>query len=404
MINYWKNVSVVFYGASLAQIIPIIGTLFITRIYTPDDYGEYSLWLAVVLVLAVVLTLRYEAALALEADGAERSSAVLAILIIIGFLGFSTTITLTIISFILPDFVDRFSYLAIISLVPAGMLLAFNVVLQAWAAADGRYHQLNIIRLAFAGLVTTFQVLGGLFYASNLTLIFMHILGLLISFLFSYWLNSIKIDCVFSLRLSIKSFLIRRKRFPIYSLPSDLVSTVSAQLPLIVITTRFGSEVGGVFALTMKMLGAPLGVIGKAVLDVFKRYAAIEVNETGSCKNIYLKTLKLLFLLSLIIVACVLFFAEWFFLLAFGGDWIDAGKYAIWLLPLFAMRFIASPLSYTIYIKENQHFDLLWQMIFLSVTFFSLLLNAHINSTLILYGLSCSFMYAIYLYITFKLC
>jgi O-antigen/teichoic acid export membrane protein len=401
--SYWKNVSVVFSGAVVAQIIPIVGALFIARLYTPSDYGAYSLWLAVVFILGVIFTLRYEAALALEGDGEERSSAVVATLFTTVLVGVLFSAIIAIIWLAFPTLVEKFSYLALISFIPAGIFLAFNMVLQGWAAADGRYNQLNALRLIFASSVTLLQIAAGLVFASELTLLLMHTLGLFISFCFALCLYPIPIKSIKSIRCTMVSFWQRRRRFPIFSLPADLTSTVTAQLPLIIVTSRFGNEIGGIFALTLRILSAPLGILGKAVLDVFKRYAVVEMNETGSCKNIYKKTFKILLLGSIGLVVGVLLFAEWLFTAAFGSEWADAGLYAIWLLPLFALRFIASPLSYTIYIVEKQNWDLVWQIGLLMVTFIALSVSGDFRSVILFYGYAASLMYLIYLYLTYRL-
>ncbi|WP_276668896.1 lipopolysaccharide biosynthesis protein [Thalassolituus oleivorans] len=403
MSNYWKHVSVVFSGAVVAQLIPIIGTLFIARIYTPADYGAYSFWLAVVLILTVALTLRYEAAIALENDGDERSIAVLAILLTIVFIAGIVAVGLLIVCILFPELVERFSEQAVISLVPASVLLSGNMVLQSWAAADGRYHQLNLLRLVFAGLVTTLQILGGLVCASELTLLLMHTLGLLFSFCFAFWLKPVRVGSSVSTRFAVTAFIRRRKRFAIYSLPADLISSATGQLPLMIVTSRFGSEAGGVLALTTRILGAPLGLLGKAVLDVFKRYAVIEIKETGSCSEIYIKTFRVLLFGSVLLTVGVVSFAQSFFNLAFGASWGDAGLYAIWLLPLFAMKFMASPLSYTIYIVEKQNLDFLWQIGLLVISLIGLLASDSLNSTVLLYSSLGALMYIVYLILSFKL-
>lgn len=403
MTAYWKNVSVVFSGAVLSQLIPVLGTFFIARIYTPADYGAYSLWLAVVLILAVILTLRYEAALALEKDGEERAIAVVATLCIVLLVGVFASLVLGFISLIFPELIQGFSSWALISIVPAGVFLSFNMAYQGWAAADGRYSQLNALRLIFAGSVTLLQIAGGFVFASELTLLLMHTFGLFISFCFAVYLNPIRIKSIKLIRYAMVLFWRRRRQFPIFSLPADLTSTVAAQLPLIIVTSRFGSEVGGLLALTLRMLSAPIGLLGKAVLDVFKRYAVIEMNEAGSCKKIYIKTFKILCFGSLLLILGVLIFAEWFFIVAFGSEWGDAALYSMWLLPLFALRFIASPLSYTVYIVEKQNWDLIWQIGFLFVTFSTLVVIEDFYLTMLVYTYACSLMYVIYLYMTFRL-
>ncbi|HHQ4711030.1 TPA: lipopolysaccharide biosynthesis protein [Aeromonas veronii] len=403
MSTYWKHVSQVFSGAVGAQLIPIVGTFFITRVYTPSDFGLYSSWLSIVLTLAVIITLRFEAALAMEEDGEGRNIAVFSILLTVFALGFVISFILFFVWYFFPHIFNLYTFGPIWTVMLASVLLAANTTWQNWASADREYKKLNLIRLALASIVTFFQVGMGYWSASELTLILAHLLGLILSFILCFFIKPLHLKIDKNLWLSILSFWRSRKRFPLLSLPADLISAISAQLPVLIITSRFGADIGGVLALTMRILGAPIGILGKAILDVFRRYAATEYKETKSCRAIYIKTFNVLCLGSILLIIGVIIFGEFIFSFAFGEEWSAAGVYAMWLLPMFALRFIASPLSYTIYIVEKLHFDLLWQVILLIVTVLSLYIFTGYRNTLIYYSIGYSIMYIIYLIVTYRL-
>ena len=85
--RFWTNVASVLSGTAVAQAIPIVGSLILTRLFAPAAYGGYSVWLGIVLVLAVIATLRLDMALAVIPDGAEREEAaglVLATIVAVG--------------------------------------------------------------------------------------------------------------------------------------------------------------------------------------------------------------------------------------------------------------------------------------------------------------------------------
>nr|WP_289711336.1 oligosaccharide flippase family protein [Aeromonas veronii] len=403
MSSYWKHVSQVFSGAVGAQLIPIVGTLFITRVYTPSDFGQYSSWLSIVLILAVIITLRFEAALAMEEDGEGRNIAVFSILLTVLALGLSISFILFVIWYFFPNTINLYTFGPIWTVILASVLLAANTTWQNWASADGEYKQLNLIRLALASTVTFFQVGIGYWSASELTLILAHLLGLILSFILGLFIKPLKLKIDKNLWFSILSFWRSRKRFPLLSLPADLISAISAQLPVLIITSRFGADIGGILALTMRILGAPIGILGKAILDVFRRYAATEYKETKSCRVIYIKTFKVLCLGSILLVFGVTIFGELIFSFAFGPEWSAAGVYAIWLLPMFALRFIASPLSYTIYIVEKLHVDLLWQIGLLISTIFSLYFFENYKYVIYAYSISYALLYLVYLWMTFRM-
>ncbi|KAB7684929.1 MULTISPECIES: lipopolysaccharide biosynthesis protein [Plesiomonas] len=399
---YWTQVSVVFSGALMAQVIPIFGTLFITRLYSPSEFGVYSLWLSVASTLSVFLTLRFEGALAIENEGDERQIAIVGILVSSLVCSLTLIAVLVFINAIHLNFLFKYSRVFLWTVIPGSFLLALNTVWQIWLAVDGEYNKLNVIRLFSASLIVIFQILMGITIPNSNSLLISHISGLFISFVILLKIKplSTKVDKAYWYK--VRYFFYKRKKFPIYSLPADFINTFSSQLPVLIVTSRFGAEIGGILALTMRILGAPIGILGKAVLDVFRRHAAMEYSQTGSCKKIYLKTMNILSIGAFFFVLGVVFFAEKFFTLAFGHEWTLAGTFAIWLLPMFGLRFIASPLSYTLYITEKLHMDLIWQTILFVVTFIPIYYFSGYENAIVYYGVSYSVMYVFYLIITYR--
>jgi O-antigen/teichoic acid export membrane protein len=98
---------------------------------------------------------------------------------------------------------------------------------------------------------------------------------------------------------------------------------------------------------------------------------------------------------------CVLAFgvvvvAERLFVVAFGEPWRQAGIIAIWLMPMFALRFVSSPLSYVFYIAGKQHVDLVWQSALLAMTLASFMLTSSFEIAIKFYSAGYSLLYVIY--------
>jgi O-antigen/teichoic acid export membrane protein len=168
------------------------------------------------------------------------------------------------------------------------------------------------------------------------------------------------------------------------------------------IAIKFGADIAGFLAMTLRVLSAPIGLIGSSVLDVFKRYAAEAYRNRGECVAEYKHTFNILFTAS-VITSCGLFFiVKPFFVFAYGESWKASGEIAIWLIPMFALRFIASPLSFMAYIAEKQHFDLLWQVCLLIFTVTSLIMTSTYDVALKIYSLSYAFLYLIYIGMSYK--
>lgn len=186
------------------------------------------------------------------------------------------------------------------------------------------------------------------------------------------------------------------------SLPADSVNASASQLPLMIVTARFGAEVAGWLALTMRMLGGPISLLGASVLDVFRRQAAQAWRERGECRGEYLNSLTVLAGAAAAFAVVLTLFSEPLFEMLFGVGWRRSGTIAVWLLPMFAMRFVASPLSYMFYIADKQHLDLLWQLTLLAMTLVALMLPTGYSAALGTYSLGYSMLYVIYLHLSYR--
>ena len=52
-------------GTTLSQMIPIVISPILTRIYNPEDFGIYAIFLAIITILGSIISGRYELAIML---------------------------------------------------------------------------------------------------------------------------------------------------------------------------------------------------------------------------------------------------------------------------------------------------------------------------------------------------
>ena len=76
---------------------------------------------------------------------------------------------------------------------------------------------------------------------------------------------------------------------------------------------------------------------------------------------------------------------------------------ATWLLPLFALRFVASPLSYTFFIAGRQRINLVWQIALLAMTVGTLIFLPEYRTTLQAYSAGYCLLYLVYLRLSYTL-
>jgi O-antigen/teichoic acid export membrane protein len=396
--TFWRSVGVVLTGTVAAQSIPLLGSLVIARLYAPAEFGLFSAWLGMVMMAAVLVTGRFEMALAVEADGAPRRFAVVATLGTILLVSFFFALIAGGM-YLATGLLENVQSAMVGLFVPAALLAGVTHTWQAWAAAEGNYRGLSWIRISQAFVVTVAQIVAGLMSPTAAGLMFGHVLGTAAGIGFAIYfmpINPLAMDARTEFWTRLKPFWLNQRRFPMFALPADAINAASGQLPLLLIASRFGSEASGLFALTIRVLGAPIGLLGAAVLDVFKRSAASSYREKGDCKEEYVRTFWLLAAGGVILALVVILVAERLFVVAFGEPWRQAGVIAIWLMPMFALRFLASPLSYVFYIAGKQQIDLVWQCVLLAVTLTSFMLPSSLEGSIKLYSFGYSLLYVIY--------
>jgi O-antigen/teichoic acid export membrane protein len=283
--------------------------------------------------------------------------------------------------------------------VPAALLAGVTHTWQAWAAAEGNYRGLSWIRISQAFVATIAQILAGLVSPTSAGMMLGHVLGTASGIGIAMYLmplNPLAMGARTEFWTRLKTFWRNQKRFPMFALPADAINAASGQLPILLVASRFGAEASGIFALTIRVVGAPIGLLGAAVLDVFKRSAASSYRDKGHCKEEYGRTFWLLAAGGVILALGVIVVAEHLFVVAFGEPWRQAGVIAIWLMPMFALRFVASPLSYVFYIAGKQQVDLVWQCALLAMTLASFMLTSSFEGSVKLYAAGYSLLYVIY--------
>lgn len=401
--SFFSRIIRVLIGTIGAQLITMGVMLLLVRLYTPIDLGEFSVWLSFATIAAVAVTGRYE--MAIFNCGDHR--AIQALLKLIFLIAISSSVLIVGVALLwntlakgLPAVISLFW----VSLVVVIFGMGVNKVVLSLLTYQQAFNKLGVSRVSLAACIAVAQVSAAFFFKDVSGLIYGQVLGVIAATGLSLlWISSAWLKgSVSSSWQSARDLASQHKNFPKFSLPADLLNTAASQLPVIFIASRFGSEAAGWFALTLKMMGAPISLLAASVLDVFKEQAARDYRVDGNCQRVFLKTFYLLAALAIVPFVVFAFLAEWAFGLVFGSEWAESGRYAVLLIPLFFMRFVVSPLSYTIYIAQKQKLDLLWQIMLLFLTCACFMLSQEIDTALWSYSVGYALMYIIYFWMSYR--
>ena len=405
--DFFRNVLALMTGTAIAQTIPIAASPILTRLYAPEDFGVLALYMSVAAIISVIVTGRYELAVILPKSDEDAINVAAICIIIASLVSLVTFIVIWVFNTKITSLlgnpkISKWLYFVPLTISLTGILH----VLISWCIRKKHFKRLSINKIYGSSSSSAAKIGVGFAGAGETGLITGGILGLITATGILGWQvcrnDNIKRKTI--KRNKITSLLVRYKNFPKFSIPADFINVIANQMPVILFSNFFGAAVVGFYAFTHRILGMPLGLISNSILDVFKQRASSDYATYGNCRDIYVKTLKHMLLISVIPFTLFYFIAPELFAFVFGTQWRQAGEYAQLLSILFLFRFIASPLSYVLYIAEKQKYDLIWQVFLLIFTFLSILIGVYLNNakiSLTCFSLSYSAMYLISLYISY---
>lgn len=353
-----KNVFTLMSGTMIAQAIIILASPILTRLYTPEEYGILGVYSSFVSILAVIASLKFDAALLLpKKDDNAIQIFKLSLLLILG--------TSALITFLLFFFEDVFLeltstpelktyiYLGILSIILIGLFNVFNSLLNRF----GKYTGMATAKIVKSS-GTTFGQLGfGFSQLGFKGLIFGRLIGDFFAFLISLFILSKEKRFDFKKKEDSKSIYDiskEYKEFPKITALHALFNTISSAFPVFLLASFFSSDVVGNFNQSLKVTFLPITLISASTYQVFSRKVTETVNQERPIRAIATSTIKKLFLVGIVPFCFLLIFAPNLFGFIFGEEWKTAGEYTQLLTPYIFMVFIVSPLAYLPILRNRQ--------------------------------------------------
>jgi O-antigen/teichoic acid export membrane protein len=399
--DFNKNVLTLFTGTTIAQIIPIAITPILTRIYSPEEFGVFSLYMSIVMILSVLSTGRYELAIIIPKSDKDAINIAAFSLFVNIFMCFSILLFFLIGGKQLKKILGVNELGIWLYIIPVSLLLiGVYQIIYYWFNRKKMYRVMSNNKVTQQMGIGFSNIIIG-FASRNGGLILGNVIGQFLA-LFLIGKKFLNKEKKILLEISKKEMLIQAKRyvdFPKYLTLAHTLNVSSSNLATIMFTSFFNTVVVGYFSLTQRILRFPLTIIGSAVSDVFRQKAADELIKFGNCKTLYLKTLFSLLFLGIIPFTILYILSPWLFSFIFGSEWKVAGEYARLMIPMLFLQFIISPLSSLFMVLEKQKLDLIWQIgLFLSTTValvIGVLISRSIETSIVLFSAAYGVMYII---------
>jgi len=408
--DFNRNILMLSSGTALSQLILVLISPILTRLYSPDAFGVFAIFLSISAIIGSNINLKFEQAIMLPKD--QDDAYKLAYLSNYLNFGFSLVVLLLIIIFYghiatLLNVDPKTSYW--LFLVPvATYFIGFNNVLVNLNNRLKNYKSMSGSVIAKNATMTLVQLLLGFFkflLSSGL------IIGQLVAYAFGNRVLRLNVDFrfkkMFGFKLKdFKDIAKRYKDFPRFAFPAGIANAATLNITNILITSVYSVSYVGFFSLANRILGAPSALISQSISQVYYQNANEEKINNGSCIVIFKSTLKKLVILAVSVFIPLALLSELLFPFIFGNEWKEAGTLAKYLSVMFAFRFVSSALSVTLNVTENQKFSLYINLILLAINISVIGLSLLFKLTMIdfafLYCITMSLAYLVFIYIYYE--
>jgi O-antigen/teichoic acid export membrane protein len=353
--EFLRHMLILVTGTGLAQIIPLIASPLISRLYSPEEYGLFALYTSIVAVGATIVTFRYEQVIVLMKTASEA--------IHMAVLAFSATVACLLLLLLGGLLIGKELFLSLIhaqALAPYFYLILLGIfsaalyqILVYCLNREKKYKHIAFGKIVQMGTLTATQIIMGIKGLDGLGLIIANIISNISISLVLLW-GAIKKTAqlpVISLH-TLKKLAGEYKKFPFYNVPGDTINALAANLHIILLLSYFGQDIAGIISFASLFFLAPLALLATSFSQVFyQKIATIESRD--ELLRIYKNGIKHLLPISLLFI-----FVGWLIptkaiTLLFGSKWENITIYLPILALWFGTQFIGSSLS-TIYIRMQK--------------------------------------------------
>lgn len=376
-------------ATTVAQILAMVASPIVTRLYGPEAFGVYAVFLAIIGTFVMVICLRYELPIVLPRTDREAAPLLWVSITIAGLVSlvlvppaflYSSEIEQ---AFNAPG-LSQWLLLVPVTLFAAGIFQALNY----WNTRTRRFGRLSAAQITrsiaivgtqlaagFAGLVSG----GSLIFAA-----FAGYLGATVMLGVLIWRDDGRLLRE-GLDLSAMVRGMKRYRnFPLIDTWSALLTNISSELPVFLLASFFSTSVVGGYSLGLVVLQIPLSFIGSSFSQVFfsSAAAARHAGEAALAHMVEETVIRLIILGSLPFLILLVIGRE-LFMVVFGAPWAEAGVYAQILSPWILLAFVSIPISSLFSVLERQRDSLILNVVALPLRAGALVIGGVLGDPLI---------------------
>ena len=396
-----RGVTVLAGGTAGAQLLLLLSAPVLTRLYNPDDFGVFAIYISALALFGVISSLRYELAIPLPEDDSEAANITILCLILVSISSIFTSILVLLLRQPIADLLgiselSDFFWLLPISILFSGAYNIFNY----WCIRTKRFSSIAVTKTRQALVTIAIQL--ATFKLGNVGLILGYVAGQGVG------AKSLGYPAIVTEGFKqvswqgIMSVAIRYRRFPIFSTLTGFSNTAGLQIPPLMFAFLFTPAAAGIYALSNRVLNLPMSVLGNAIGQVFFA-SAVEAHRLGELGTLVEQLHSKLAHIGFPPALLLLLLGPELFALVFGEVWREAGDFARWMSPWLYLVFVTSPLSILFVVIDRQGQGLVFQLVLLTSRIIAITLGAWLGDfmlTIMLFAVASALCWLFFLFWT----
>lgn len=379
-------------GSAISQAIIIGASPILTRLYSPEDFGSFSLFIAFIAFFSVSVFLRYE--LSISLINSQRGSIALAKLCL--FIGLLTSFVLLIALNLSEEMIINYLgwtdfnlYLLIIPLTAfsMGLINLFHF----WLVKKSDFRIMGASKVFQSSVLTATQLILGFTKNTGIGLIFGHFIGIIMTaIMLALSVFRSQIRAIRNVKFNNITKIARRySNFPKYTILSDSFLIFGNQSPPIIIATYFSLGSAGYFLLAFRCSIAPVALVAQSIGRVFMS-RALKLRHDLLIKDFVYQVYLILLKLSIVPFLLVAIISSDLVPFIFGETWRESGIYLGLLIPCVIGMFIFVPLMTLFIVLEQQKNEMNFQILILILRLSGMLIGVYFGDifiSILLYSL-----------------
>lgn len=360
-----RDITTVMRGTLIAQAVGFTALPLLSRMFTPDAFGHYQLFISLLTLLLVFPTLRYEYALLRARSSRELRAVAQLCFVLSAAVAAATGLMLALLDLFgwPPQIRDApFPIWLLAAALLFGGVAQFLTILstreKAFAAiSNSKILQSSVYAGTSLGIGATSPVPSGLILA-DLAGRVGH----------AVWLAAWSRHRLPALwrpigRASLWAVARRYREYPFVSVPGGVVNVLGGIITPIMIYATFNPAASGQYALLERSVNLPIALVVIAVGQVFTGQFSAELRRCPTAAAAHFRrVVGLMSLIALLPLISLLAAGPWLFAFFFGDEWQLAGDLSRLMAPAFASMLLSGPVHMVLTVMGFQKLQTSWEI------------------------------------------